>query len=258
MLLSRLLGSVMGSHRRAPSGGLAEYFHAHNQRRGDLEKFEHYIPIYERHLAALRGKPVTVLEIGVRLGGSLRMWRHYFGDQARIFGLDIDPECRKFEAEGFRVFIGDQADSTFLAACLVEMGRPDIVIDDGGHRSVQQIASFETLYPAVSENGTYLVEDTHTNYWEVAYGMPESQTFMQFAKNRIDELNAWHWNPGFYERYATPRDERSGTVEVPAFTRSTHAVAFYDSIVVFEKRRTGEPRHWTGKPDLQVKPGAEP
>ena len=32
---------------------------------------------------------MTFLEIGVSLGGSLEMWRNYFGPEATIVGLDI-------------------------------------------------------------------------------------------------------------------------------------------------------------------------
>ena len=51
-----------------------------------------------------------VLEIGVFHGGSLQMWREYFGRGARIVGIDIDPRCRQFEEEQISVMIGDQAD----------------------------------------------------------------------------------------------------------------------------------------------------
>ena len=34
-----------------------------------------------------------------------------------------------------------------------ETGLPDIVIDDGGHTGVQQINSFEALYPAMKIPG---------------------------------------------------------------------------------------------------------
>ena len=31
-----------------------------------------------------RGRPITMLEYGVFHGGSLQMWKHYFGSQARM------------------------------------------------------------------------------------------------------------------------------------------------------------------------------
>ena len=58
-----------------------------------IDKWMHYFPIYERHLAPWRNKTLTFIEIGVFKGGSLQMWRHYFGEQALIVGVDIDPRC---------------------------------------------------------------------------------------------------------------------------------------------------------------------
>jgi hypothetical protein len=144
-----------------------------------------------------------------------------------------------------KIFIGEQADKDFLRRCIAETGPLDIVIDDGGHRSGQQIASFEAIYPTMSERGVYLVEDTHVNYWEMAYDLPRDESFIAFAKARVDDLHAWHWNPDNYERYRHPPEKRSGEVAVPAFTRSTDCITFYDSIVVFERRKAPEPRHWS-------------
>ena len=41
------------------------------------------------------GRAVNVVEIGVYSGGSLRMWRDYFGESAVIHGVDIEEECRR-------------------------------------------------------------------------------------------------------------------------------------------------------------------
>src|SRR4030081_218212 len=77
----------------------------------DLHKWHHYFGIYEQFLAPYRGQPFTLLEIGWWRGGSLRMWRKYFGPSARIVGMDINPACAVHERDGFRIFIGNQADT---------------------------------------------------------------------------------------------------------------------------------------------------
>jgi len=51
-----------------------------------------------------------MLEIGVSFGGSLEMWREYFGPEATIFGIDIDPECANRFARPNQVRIGSQDD----------------------------------------------------------------------------------------------------------------------------------------------------
>ena len=60
-----------------------------------VHKWHHYIPIYDRYFSSFRGRKVRFLEIGVSKGGSLQMWRAYFGKDAIIFGIDIDDEVMK-------------------------------------------------------------------------------------------------------------------------------------------------------------------
>jgi cephalosporin hydroxylase len=101
----------------------------------------------------------------------------------------------------------------------------DIVIDDGSHYSPHMLASFVMLYESVSTNGVYFVEDTNTNYWpEYGGGVQMPGTFVEFAKQKIDELNAAHTR---------------GVIQPSVITVSTNSMCFYDSVIVFEKRMQG-------------------
>lgn len=203
-------------------GFLHRYFLSNPHKR--LHKWFHYFDIYERHFERFRGKQPIVLEIGVKGGGSLLMWREYFGSGCTIIGLDIDPDCAKHASEGIEVFIGSQSDSQTLQSVLGKYPEIDIVIDDGGHVCDEQIASFNALYPSVSNMGVYLIEDVHTSYWqEYGGGLRKPSSFVEFAKSKIDDLNAFH--------------HRDGSVR--DFTKVTDSIVFYDSIVVFEKRPQG-------------------
>jgi hypothetical protein len=186
-----------------------------------IHKWEHYFPAYERHFAPWRGRTLTFLEIGVAKGGSLRMWRRYFGPLARVVGIDIDPRCKAHEGDGVSVRIGDQSDPAFLDAVIAEFGVPDVVLDDGSHQMAHIQATFEHLYPKLPKNGVYMVEDLQCSYWPKFGGsLEDSKTFINIAKSLIDRLNAEH---------------TLGAVTPDAFTRDTFAIAFYDGIVVFEK-----------------------
>jgi hypothetical protein len=208
---------------------LEEYFRANDGRL--IHKWMHYFEVYHRHFERFRGRPVTVLEFGVNQGGSLEMWRDYFGPQARIFGVDIDPRCRQFEDDNLRIMIGDQADKEFLRQVVAEIGAPiDVVIEDGGHRMRQQKMTFRHIYPHMSDDGCFLTEDTHTSYRRrYGGGFRRRGTFMEFAKNKVDQLNAWH--------------SKTEELQVDEFTRTTDSIHFYDSIVVFERARRAEPEH---------------
>ena len=204
-----------------------------------IYKWMHYFEIYDRHFSRFRGTEVHLLEIGVYHGGSLRMWKDYFGSRARIFGVDCNPQCKQFEDEQITIFIGDQADRQFLRTLAQAIPRLDILIDDGGHKAKQQIATFDVLFPHISMDGIYLCEDTHTSYWrEYGGGYRKRASFVEYSKNFIDYIHAWH-----------SREPRR--LSVSEFTKSVHSLHFYDSVLVIEKRPGEQPRKkCTGCPSL--------
>ncbi len=204
-------------------GTLHRYFLNNNDK--SLHKWLHYFDIYERHFARFRDKRPVFLEIGVCGGGSLAMWKDYFGEDSRIIGIDIDPNCKRHEAPGIEIFIGSQDDPDVIQSILNKYSNIDIVLDDGSHFMHHMIATFNMLYDRVSPNGVYLVEDTHTCYWpEFDGGLKVAGSFMEFVKGKLDEINA------FYSRGALPVSE---------FTRSTDSITTYDSVVAFERRPQG-------------------
>lgn len=205
---------------------LERYFRANTGRQ--IHKWIHYFDIYHRHLGRFRGRPVVILEFGVNQGGSLQMWRHYFGGKATIYGVDIDPRCARLGGPRIKVFIGDQEDRDFLRNLAAEIGPIDVLIEDGGHTMGQQVATFEELYPHLAPDGVFLIEDVHTSYWpRYGGGYRKYGTFMEYAKALADQLNAWH--------------SREPDFVVDEFTRTTRSMHFYDSIVVFERGTVVKP-----------------
>jgi hypothetical protein len=242
-MLRRVLSDALGMLRARPAAAtanpLAEYFRNNPGRL--IDKWHHYFEIYHRHFAAFRGRSPVVVEIGIYHGGSLEMWRHYFGRGARIVGIDLDPRCRQFEGDAVSVMIGDQADRDFLSQVRARFPHVDIVIDDGGHTMAQQITSFEELYPHLQPHGVYLCEDLHTSYYPpYGGGYRRDGTFIQYATRLVDQLHAW---------YSTEPDR----FRVDEITRSTHGLHFYDSVLVVEKRPITEPTaSKTGKPSFPL------
>jgi hypothetical protein len=209
---------------------LKEIFDGHD---GHLiHKWDHYFDVYERYFSRYRNTPVNILEIGISHGGSLQMWKEYFGEQANIFAVDINPECKKFEGEKIKIFIGSQEDENFLDSLVSHHLPPlDILIDDGGHTMRQQVMTFNKLFSSVKDGGIYLVEDTHTSYWQYFNGgYKKKSSFIEFSKDIVDQMYAWHIN-------------NEKLVPVNYFTRHINSICFYDSIVVFEKGLRREPSH---------------
>jgi hypothetical protein len=216
---------------------LEQYFRANQGRL--IHKWLHYFEIYDRHFSPYRGKRITIVEFGVSHGGSLQMWKQYFGPRARIVGIDINPTCAGLEEPQIEVHIGDQADREFLRKLAAEIGDVDVLIEDGGHTMEQQIATFEEFWPSIVDGGVYLVEDLHTSYWaKYGGGVRREGTFIEYAKNLIDQEHAWH-----------SRDQDA--LSVNDYTRSIRGMHIYDSIIVFDKGQVPKPRHEkTGTPSF--------
>lgn len=219
------------------SNDLSEYF---RQNKGRLmHKGEHYFDAYDKHFLRFRGRPVTILEIGVSHGGSLEMWKYYFGEQARIFGVDNNPECEKFGDDQVTMYIGSQEDPEFLKFLKSEIPKVDILIDDGGHTMNQQKVTFREMFDHIKDDGVYLCEDLNTSYWEeYGGGYKNPDSFIEYSKHFIDALNAWN-----------ARDNE--VLPVSSFTRSVRSLHYYDSMLVIEKGKHEKPRHYmTGTPTL--------
>lgn len=229
-------------------------------------KWHHYFDIYHNHFCRFREKNVKLLEIGVYQGGSLQMWKNYLGSNAKIYGVDVNPRCKELEEDQIQIFIGDQTDRGFLRKLREEIGTIDIVIDDGGHTMIQQITTFEELFPFVGEVGVYLVEDLHTSYWEdYGGGYQKDGSLRWLVRKYINNFsNAWHsrklrllpkilasfrkelrgkykMDKSFIEYSKAFIDSinawhSSSTKLIPdMLTRSATGLHFYDSILVIEK-----------------------
>lgn len=137
---------------------LKEIFLSHNDRFSC--RFPHEMEIYDSYFSKYIGKEVTLLEVGIGGGGGLQVWKKYFGNKARIFGIDKRADLA-FEEDQIKVFTGLQADRPFLKNVGEQIGNIDILIDDGGHAPTEQIPTFEELSPFINSGGIYACEDLH-------------------------------------------------------------------------------------------------
>lgn len=204
---------------------LEKYFY-NNPGKHQIHKWSHYFEIYDRHFSRYIGTNPTILEVGVDRGGSLEMWNNYFDGECTIYGVDINPACNDIQIPNTEIVVGDQSDVKFWDEFKHKVPKLDIIIEDGGHTMHQQITTFECMYDHVKDDGVYLCEDLHTSYWcesnvKADHCNPEGRiTFIEYTKNFIDKLNAWHHKP----------------VGDVSFKQKTHSVHYYDSVIVLEKR----------------------
>lgn len=185
-------------------------------------KHSTYFETYDALFARYRGKPITFVEIGVLGGGSLFMWREFFGPQARIVGIDLNPNAKKWEAEGFEIHIGSQSDERFWREVVAAVGPMDVVLDDGGHTFEQQIVTTEALIDNIADGGMLVVEDTHTSYMR-GFGS-RHYSFMKYVARMMDRIN-----------------RRFHGIEGPAELR-VWSVQVFESIVAFHVNRAASHR----------------
>ena len=198
---------------------LQEYFDGHREGRG-IWKWKHYFDIYHRHFSKFIGREVHLMEIGIYSGGSLDMWKAYFGPKCHVYGLDIEPACKSYEGERVKVFIGDQADREFWKDVRKQVPVLDIVIDDGGHLPHQQRVTLEETLPHLSMGGVYFCEDIHG----------ASNDFAAYVYGLASELNAMDMQPN------TETPLKQVTVHSSKFQSVIPSIHLYPYVTVIEKR----------------------
>lgn len=193
---------------------LEAYFDRHTTGPG-LWKWQHYFEIYHRYFAKFIGQKPLVVEVGVYSGGSLGMWKKYFGEGCQIGGIDIQPACMAYAKDGCRVYIGDQGNREFWAEFRQHCPHVDIIIDDGSHKPEDQIVTLEEMLPHLAPGGVYLCEDIHN----------ERNAFAAYLHGLADQLNGWAdiYSPHVLAFGATP------------FQKMVHSIHFYPYIAVIEK-----------------------
>jgi hypothetical protein len=179
-------------------------------------KYDSYFPAYADLLSKYIDKPIVFVEVGIFNGGSLFMWREYFGQKARIIGIDLNPTAKDWEKFGFEIHIGDQSDGCFWENFYKEVGPIDILLDDGGHTNLQQITTSHYAIQNINDNGTLIVEDTHTSYFR-EFGNPFKYSFMNFAMNVVTSINS----------------RSNALLRVGKYWDKVHSMNFYESIVAF-------------------------
>lgn len=148
-----------------------------------------YCVKYEKYLPFERQEYLKVLEIGILNGESLKIWKEYFYN-SYIIGIDINPECKKYEEDKVIVEIGSQVDQDFLKIISEKYGPFDMILDDGSHMNEHVIFSFEKLFPYLKSKGVYIMEDTCCSYWPPYGGnMLQSNTIIEYTKKLIDDVN---------------------------------------------------------------------
>lgn len=224
------------------------------------DKFEHYFPLYERYLGHFRNKAPRILEIGVRFGGSAKMWTEYFGPGTEIVGVDIaaEPGAEQY----LDLVAGDQGSAEFWDSFAETHGKGgfDIIMDDGSHENAHQILTLKKVFPLLRDGGVFLCEDVHTSYYHGVRvqggGYRNPASFMEFAKKIADVINEKH------TRYAigvgpTPKGPHVDAAMVARFDRAS-GLHVHDSMVVIETAALPTLQRVNADPSVKFGPKGNP
>ena len=169
---------------RKNSRSLKLFFKSNN----NSMKYYKYFSVYDDLFSKYINKKIIFVEIGILNGGSLELWRKFFGKKARIIGIDLNPNCLKFKKKGIEIFIGDQSNPEFWKKFFKKIGKVDVILDDGGHTNKQQIITTVSSIPNIKNNGMLVCEDTHASYMKV-FDNPHKYSFIEFTKKLINDVN---------------------------------------------------------------------
>lgn len=205
--------------------------------------WENYFIPRHKHLERYRGKELTLVEVGVFSGGSMLLWRWYFGPGLRYIGIDINPLCKQFDGLPWaEIVTGNVEDPQFWEDFKQKYPNPDIFVDDGGHTMYQQKSTFIAMYPHVKADGIFMIEDLHTNYYAQDYGgnpnpdIPldaEHATFLEYSYRLIHWLHGHRFFASSCVGCEAYREKHFA--QMADFCRSVNSISYYESLMVVEK-----------------------
>jgi hypothetical protein len=149
-----------------------------------------YLEVYDLLFYLKKNDPLTLLEIGVQRGDSLRLWADYFIN-ANILGIDIHDHKNIFENPRITEIIKDIKETNINELPYFNF---DIIIDDGSHRVEDQLIFIEKFYPILNKNGILIIEDIQdlTHFiWEykTKFDMPFEIIDRRYNKSRYNYDN---------------------------------------------------------------------
>ena len=134
---------------------------------------------YDKTFKKYLDNDVTLVEIGVRSGASLKLWSEYFTKESKIYGLDnlhdksvhsvpINPEWTS--SENVEYIIGD----AYSEEVSNNFNNIDILIDDGPHTFESHVKLLDLYISKINPGGMIIIEDVSYDPNELYSFVPEN------------------------------------------------------------------------------------
>ena len=141
-----------------------------NNSRTDKNTLHSYLPLYDTLLFSKKLTAKNVLEVGIFLGGSIKLWSDYFPN-AIVNGVDIMKMSDVWDDiknnDGIVLFTcTDAYDNLFLQKTFIKKNiKFDFVIDDGPHTLYSQIKFIQLYSQVLADDGILIIEDVQDIGW---------------------------------------------------------------------------------------------
>lgn len=118
---------------------------------------------YEKEFSLYQDKNISLLEIGIEFGASLKLWSEYFKNPQNIIGIDnVNRLVSEYQNVDNVQIIFENAYDMNLVSSLPNF---DIIIDDGPHTLESQLNALELYIPKLKNNGLLIIEDIQSCEW---------------------------------------------------------------------------------------------
>lgn len=126
-----------------------------------------YLPLYDALLQPIKETATNVLEVGVHVGGSIKLWHDYF-TKGVVYGCDCEDHV---ELEELRnndkvvLHLNDDAYTEEYVKERFEGKKFDFLLDDGPHTLESQEKFIELYSSLLSDSGILIIEDVQDITW---------------------------------------------------------------------------------------------
>jgi len=119
---------------------------------------------YEDFFKKFRDNNNTIVEIGVRSGASLKLWREYFSEDSKIYGLDnlydknehsVPINNEWISGKNVEYIVGD----AYTEEIANKFENITILIDDGPHSPDSHVKLLELYSDKIEKGGVIIIED---------------------------------------------------------------------------------------------------
>lgn len=147
-----------------------------------------YLDVYTELFTPFKDKEINIVEIGIYLGGSARLFSDWF-TKANIRGYDVTEEFIRVPLGRTEKIIKD---CKLFAKDEFKDFPPHIIIDDASHLIEDQLKMVEICYPQLQEGGYLIIEDVQDIMNNKKYfdkiGIPYKLYDLRLKKFRVDDI----------------------------------------------------------------------